>query len=116
MTEELDSLVLVNGLKLHFTDQSNRYFGDFHRICIKVQIALPDNFELPAGLIREAAFLEKTLEKMGVTTDALDEQRKALVEGFLSTSRSYLEKNDFPKQLLLKIQQKKPKSVFLRNH
>jgi hypothetical protein len=116
MTEELDSLVLANGLKLHFVDQSNRYFGDFHRICIKVQIALPDTFELPSGLTRETAFLEKTLEKMGVTTDVLDEQRKALIDSFLAASRSYLEKNDFPKHLLLKIQQKKPKSVFLRKH
>ena len=116
MTEELNSLVLKNGLRIHFFDQSNRYFGDFHRIYIKVQIALPDGFELPAGLCRESACLERTLEKMGVTTDELAQQRKLMIDNFLLTSISYFEKSDFPQKLFIKIQQAKPKSVFRRNH
>ena len=115
MTSKLEPIVLKNGLSLHFIDQSNRYFGDFHRICIKVQIFLPADMELTAGLKREKAFLEKKLEKMGVTTEAVESERKALVDAFLASGLIYLEKASFPQQLLNKLLKEKPRPVFLRN-
>lgn len=115
MTNELDPLVLNNGLVIRFIDQSNRYFGDFHRIYIRVRISLPDSFALPEGLTPETACLEIKLEKMGVPTDSLVAERKSMIEAYLLTSRTYLEKDGFPLQLSLKLQQEKRRPVFLRN-
>lgn len=115
MDNELEPIVLSNGLTVRFVDQSNRYFGDFHRIYIEVQICLPDHMELPVGFSREKTFLKKTLEKMGVPTEALERERKLLIDAFLATGRTYLEKDDFPQRLLFKLQQEKQRPVFLRN-
>jgi len=109
------SVVLMNGLTISFQDQTNRYFGDFHRVCIQVRIMLPKDYELPAGISREKAYLEKKLEKMGVASGRVEAQQALLIESFLTTSQEYLERDDFPQQLLAKIQRHKPKPVFLRN-
>lgn len=108
-------VVLQNGLVISFVDKSNRYFGDFHRICITAVVTLPEALELPAGFPKERARLEKKLEKMGVPSEDVESERKALVEAFLQTSRAYFEKADFPQQLLRKLIQEKPKPIFLRN-
>ena len=113
--EEFAPVVLQNGIVIRFVDQSNRYFGDFHRICITAEVSLPENFVLPVGFPKEQARLKKRLEKMAVTSDAIESERRALVEAFLATSRAYFEKDDFPRQLLRKLQQEKPKPIFLRN-
>jgi len=109
-------IVLKNGLQVSFIEKSNRYFGDYHRISITAVVSFPDNYELPTGLSKERAKLEKKLEKMGVPTAQLETERNKLVETFLSTSRVYLERDDFPQQLLRKLQQEKSRPVFLRNH
>lgn len=114
MSEVFASLELGNGLVVRFVDQSNRYFGDYHRVSIRVVIALPDEFELPEGMKREKACLEKNLEKMGVPTASVETERRALVDGFLKSSRAYLEKDNFPQQLLAKLQKEKTRPVFLR--
>lgn len=114
MTEELRSVTLRNGLVIKFLDQTNRYFGDYHRICIKVTLILPDDFSLPAGMSRETAYYDKTLEKMGIPTADVADEIDSLIDAFLNSSQSYLEKDDFPRQLAGKIQQKNKRPVFLR--
>lgn len=112
MPEELPTITLENGLVIHFYDQSNRYFGDFHRVCIKVSIALSQDLEISVDLSETGCF-ERTLEKMGVPSADLDTVRNALIDAFLTTSRAYLERPDFPEQLLRKMQQdKKPPTLF----
>lgn len=115
MTDELQTVVLKNGLIVRFLDQSNRYFGDFHRVCILVEISLPDRIELPAGLTREGACQKRELVRMGVPSAALAEVRKSLVDSFLSTARIYLEQDAFPHQLLNKLQQVQGRPIFQRN-
>ncbi len=115
MNSDLKPMVLGNGLTLRFDDQSNRYFGDFHRICICVQICLPEQVALSAGLAGGKDFLERKLEKMGVPSESLEKERKILLDAFLATGLTYLEKKDFPQQLLLKLQKEKSRPVFLRN-
>ncbi len=113
MPEELQSIALENGLVIRFYDQSNRYFGDFHRVCIEVSITLPQDLKMSAGLSRETGCFERTLEKMGVPSADLETVRNALIDAFLTTSRAYLERPDFPEQLLRKMRQdKKPPTLF----
>jgi len=115
MSDLFSPIHLTNGVVIRFIDQSNRYFGDFHRVCVKVVISLPIDFPLPDGMLPENACLEKYLERMGVPSSAVETERKSLIDAFLQTSRSYFEKVDFPQQLLRKIQEQKARPIFLRN-
>ncbi|HBT82423.1 MAG TPA: hypothetical protein DEB35_03005, partial [Desulfuromonas sp.] len=69
--------VLANGLHLRCREAGNRYFGDYHRVVVAVEIHLPlDHHGLgkldPALLARARArygaslVTHKTLERMGV--------------------------------------------------
>ena len=114
MTEQIEPVVLNNGVSIRFQDQSNRYFGDFHRVCVKVQVFLPEGLELPSGIDFKAPCLEKTLEKMGVPGEEVGQQRRALVDGFLAASREYLDGDEAPRRLLQFSVEKKRKPGFLR--
>lgn len=106
MTEQIAPVELCNGLVIRFEDQTNRYFGDFHRICVQVRI------ELPTGIDRKQACLLKNLEKMAVPSSGVTEQRNALIESFLKASRDYLETDEAPQRLLQRLQQQKAKPNF----
>ncbi len=111
MLAELPSIALDNGLVLSFDDQSNRYFGDYHRICIEVLVALPQGADSDQGCAVGRSWSLRTLAKMGVPTAALGVERASLVKDFLAASRAYLEMPDFPQQLLRKMRLKKKKPV-----
>lgn len=115
MAEEIKTVTLENGLVLRFFDQTNRYFGDFHRICILVELSLPEQYELPVGLAKDNASLKRTLEKMGVSTAAVAEMKNKMIDTFLETSRSYLEKESFPQQLAARLLRESGRPVFQRN-
>lgn len=114
MTDELLSVPLENGLLIRFFDQTNRYFGDFHRVCVAVKVEFPSDSKKSGDSLQEIPCYERSLERMGVTTAALDRERQALIDAFLTTSRPYLEKPGFPQQLLAKIQLKKKNPIFMR--
>jgi hypothetical protein len=100
---------LANGLHLRFYDQSNRYFGDYHRVRIVVEIelaldnALLDDQELlTAGKKRFGAALttSKVLERMGVPGARVDELRAELVASYQQEVQSYLGRPEAPLRLL----------------
>jgi hypothetical protein len=105
MSDVFQSILLKNGLLIRFLDESNRYYGDFHRVCIKVIVELPDTLDLPDELPGEELRYERRLEKMGVQTSELGVVRNNLINSFLASSRGYLEKSEFPHQLLDKLRQ-----------
>jgi hypothetical protein len=100
---------LDNGLTIEFFDRSNRYFGDYHRVCVEAccRVALNmDNFaglaDAPAALQaaravlgNEVVFLRK-LEKMGVAGEAVERTREALIASFIRSSLPYLSTPTFP--------------------
>lgn len=101
--------ILANGLHLRFFDQSNRYFGDYHRVRIVVAIdlllnnALLDDPELlAAGKQRFGAALttSKVLERMGVPGSRVDELRAELVASYQREVQSYLSRPEVPQRLL----------------
>ena len=117
---------LENGLALDFFDRSNRYFGDYHKVRIEVRIRLP----LHGGLFRDAAdaaaelaraksrfgaeLVEvRNLERMGVPGAEVAAVRSALIEGFLRTGGSYLQRDDYPLRLLRQRLAESAKSPFL---
>jgi hypothetical protein len=100
---------LANGLHLCFYDQSNRYFGDYHRVRIVVAIELALSNELlddpellAAGRKRFGASLttSKVLERMGVPSSRVESLRAELVASYQQEVQSYLSRPEVPLRLL----------------
>lgn len=93
---------LANGLCLTFRDQSNRYFGDYHRVCIVVTLSFvladlpaktPEEASLRAEaceLLGENLVVTRQLERMAVPTASVMQVRNNLVDDFLQHSAVYL--------------------------
>jgi hypothetical protein len=111
--ELLRSMRLDNGLSIEFYDRSNRYFGDYHRVCIVVQFRIVIEAALFADVLDGAAeeqkartrfghelLITRTLERMGVASAELPEVRAALIDSYLSNSLAYLAVPGYPARLL----------------
>jgi len=108
VTALLKPRTLDNGLRLEFVDQSNRYFGDYHRVKIVVRCqielrsewlqALGDSVDLEQvrALLGDSVSFERSLEQMGVASAQLEPVKQALIEGFLTTTAGYLGSAVFP--------------------
>jgi hypothetical protein len=82
---------LANGVVLDFFDLSNRYFGDYHRICVEVRIRLPLTGKGPHNVTR--------LERMGVAGADVTLARDRLVADYWRHAGRYLARPDFPARL-----------------
>lgn len=107
----LQSATLANGLRLEFYDFSNRYFGDYHRVCIEVRTSLPldapalDAFD-PVLLSRARALfgatlmVTRTVERMGVSGALVEAVKSEIIAGQLHEAQNYLSRPDYPGRLL----------------
>ena len=100
---------LVNGLTLNFYDRTNRYFGDFHRVLVVVEGSfdvqasdLSDEIKVASNSLTDPILYRRELERMGVTSERLEETVCELVESFLVTAKAYLERPSVPGQLIIK--------------
>lgn len=99
----LEPLILDNGLRLEFSDQSNRYFGDYHRVLIEVSIAfdLPEDddgsgyWEQARTLLGPKLTLNRTLERMAVASADVEQVRDQLVTDFLRHAGDYLSRPEY---------------------
>ncbi len=102
---------LGNGLQIIFTDESNRYFGDYHRVCVVATIvcsfpelseeSIEEPFRAQAiKALGERFSVIKRIERMGVTTADVDEVRTALIDHFLKHAASYLSRPEYPRSLV----------------
>jgi len=100
---------LDNGLTVEFFDRSNRYFGDYHRVCVEACCRVALNMDNFAGSVDPAAELRaaravlgnevvfvRRLEKMGVAGEAVEQTREALIGSFIRSSLPYLSTPAFP--------------------
>ena len=110
MTDSLPirTITLENGLLLNFYNRSNRYFGDFHRVLIVVEgsidleLFLTDEMKQRVENLPGSILYRRQLERMGVTSDRLEETGFELIESFFAASKSYLERPDIFEKLLKK--------------
>lgn len=104
--EELD-----NGLLLEFFDRSNRYFGDYHRVCIEVRTTLPLTALSLAEIGTElrqraerhfgpALVVVRQRERMGVESARVAVVVRELIDGVLNEAERYLSRPDYPARLL----------------
>jgi len=105
-------LGLNNGLQLIFTDESNRYFGDYHRICVVVTIVCNLNdlstessadetfFHQAIETLGEQVTVVKRFARMGVATADVETVRAELIDSFLHHASSYLSRPEYPRALV----------------
>jgi hypothetical protein len=104
--------LLANGLQINFADQSNRYFGDYHRVSVVATIVC-NLHDLPSTNPDEADFrrlaietfgdelsIVKRFERMAVPTTEIDAVRAALVEDYLRHASIYLARPGYPSSLV----------------
>ncbi len=103
---------LENGLQINFTDESNRYFGDYHRVCVVATIVC-NLRDLPADSPDEEAFrcraveahgeqlsVVKRFERMGVSSADVEDVRNALIDDFLRHASAYLSRPEYIRSLV----------------
>ena len=118
--ESIREEILANGVTLQFFDQSNRYFGDYHRVKIVVSGTIVVDgryFPLTNGTTLETAIkclgesftVERSLEAMGVPSSAVESKRNGLIETFVETTMPYMARSDFPiKSIQAELTKRKP--------
>jgi len=111
---------LPNRLKLIIEDQSNRYFGDYHRvkllvrcpICVAAEYfgASTDPHAAAQAAQRtlgQKVLYERSLERMGVPSRDLERAKQELRDQFLQINQAYLARDDFPARFIaMKLREK----------
>lgn len=111
---------LPNELELIIEDQSNRYFGDYHRVKLLVRcpVAVTNaafiESQDPAAdsaaaerILGSEVVYEKSLERMGVSGGDLERVKQELLERFLQINQPYLARADFAARFItLKLREK----------
>lgn len=85
---------LNNGILVEFFDLSNRYFGDYHRVCVEIRMQVP-RADGGQPLCRKHA-----LERMGVAGAEVETVRDRLAEDYWQHAGPYLAHADCPERLL----------------
>jgi hypothetical protein len=81
-------------LVLEFSDCSNRYFGDYHRILIEIDAVVAT----AEGIVRLR--YQRPLRRMGVCGADTARETEVLIEQFLSITSPYMSKAGFTQKLL----------------
>lgn len=110
---------LPNGLEIVFDDQSNRYFGDYHRVCVVATLKCPvaaiqdEALRAQAGqLYGETLVVEKRFERMGVSSDEVENVRSRLIDEYMRSASAYLSRPDYPVMLVSAEMKKRRSSRF----
>ena len=101
MNDLFHSVILDNGLTVEFTDETVRYYGDYHRIQIDVFIALADG--------RREQF--QRLERMGISGDMLDAVKREVMDAFRRNCLPYMASPGFPEKFIASLKQRKVKPL-----
>jgi len=113
---------LSNGLRITFIDETNRYFGDYHRVCLRVVMFV--DLGAAAGVAEDAEFwsaaqdvlgdeftIEKKLVRMGVPGAEVDAMITSLADEFMKAASDYMARPDYLKRLAQTEMDKRKKVV-----
>ncbi len=103
---------LANGLQIKFAELSNRYYGDYHRVCVEATIVCRLR-DLPAATPEQVGFrrlaietfgeelsIARRLERMAVPSADVAAVRDSLVHDYLRHAAVYLARPDTPRSLV----------------
>ena len=106
-SEPFSTVSLDPAVRVSFYDQSNRYFGDFHRVRVIAEVVfpvthalLPDDLKALVPMTEEQLVYTMPLERMAVPSDCLPAVRESLMDDFLTSARQYLLRKGFMESLL----------------
>lgn len=88
MAEHFASEQLSNGVRIDFNDVTNRYYGDYHRICIEVELRFASDDYAQAHRFQ-------TLERMGVSGGDLVEAQQQVLTSFRQGTMKYMLNDNF---------------------
>lgn len=91
---------LGRGIVLNVVEETNRYFGDYHRVCLRVTLIFPIDVADGPGQVE----LVKTLEQMAVPTERVEQVREDLLDRFIDHTTAYLCVDGFAEKLWQKQQ------------
>lgn len=93
MSELFSSELLDNGIQIDFIDVTNRYYGDYHRVCIVVELRFASD---------EFAQSHKfqTLERMGVSGADVESVQQQVLNSFRQGTMKYMVSENFEKKFL----------------
>lgn len=89
------SYILPNGLFISIYDCTKPYFGDFYRV--KIEIICSKDAQTSTH--RPTALYSRTLEKMGVASNDVENVKQKLVDDFNANSLPYLSLKEFPQKM-----------------
>ena len=89
---------LGNDLVLEFHGRSNRYFGDYHRVQVDIDLFITT----PEGILRLRH--QRPLKKMGVSGADIRRETEFMVSQFLSNTALYMRRPGFNLKLLESMQ------------
>jgi hypothetical protein len=103
-------ILLENGLTIFFYNHTHRYFGDYHRVRVKIICEVPlleeyfadqaEYAEAKANLGSSVIFRRDT-ELMGIPSGELEKCLEKVIENFSDNSLSYLSSLQFPQKFVL---------------
>lgn len=103
------TIKLGDGITVEFQDLSNRYFGDFNRVFIEVEVKIEKRLiEHHKSLLAMIApdtidiVYKTSLEQMAVPTAEVSVIRASLIEAFIENTRQYILKPTFIENLIKK--------------
>lgn len=107
MTADKQVIELSEGITIEFKDLTNRYFGDFNRVFIEVQVKIDRKIiiqqpELLSLIDPEQAEIiySTSLEQMAVPTAEIPHVRNSLIQAFIESTEPYLKKATFIENLI----------------
>lgn len=88
LSEQLD-----NGIQIDFKDVTNRYYGDYHRVCIAVELRFASEDFAQAHKFQ-------TLVRMGVSSANVESVQQQLLNSFRQGTMGYMVSDNFEKRFL----------------
>ncbi len=111
MAEPWKILELGRGVCLVARDETNRYFGDYHRVRLVVSVIWPLPESISAQQEELSVELLKVLEQMAVAGQDVERVRNELFDDFVRHARQYLLSDGFAERLWHKRQAEKRRPV-----
>lgn len=93
MSELFSSEQLANGVQIDFIDATNRYYGDYHRVCIEVVLRFASE-EFSQG------HKFQTLERMGVSGADVESVQGQVLNSFRQGTMKYMVSENFENKFL----------------
>lgn len=100
MAEHFASEQLSNGVCINFNDQTNRYYGDYHRVCIEVELRFASDKYTQTHTFQ-------TLERMGVSSGDLEGVKQQILASFRQGTMRYMASDNFEAKFLQSIKTRK---------